>query len=532
MSDLNQTPNPTPEENTEFHDEYEEFGTIFSAPPEHKRKKTSGSKKRITAIISSVLAVAVLISGIFIIKALIPKKDTDGDTSNNSSSTEYTVVSVDENDVKEVTVTNENGSFRFTATQKSTESDDGSSSTITTEWALVGGDTSLISSDKISSVLGCVLSMTSSQKLTASSEDAFGFVNPTYTAVITKTDDTQITVTAGAEYMGKGYCVKTSESNDIFLADTTTVSSLIFTTEDLYKSFSIDAVDVSSLSEDYAYNGTLAKFDSLSISGTNFPSALKLGMNTDEQLSAYMPYTVTSPENRIGNDTTIGELLGIFSSGISANGIYSADVSTSSLKKYGLDKPYMTVNLKAGSIDSTIKISALQSDGFYAAVSDKSTVICKIDPSSLTFIDYKTEDFYGRSVYISSINELSNMTFITADMNHSFDIVYDDSEDAEEQYVISCDGKKITAEYFQNFYQKFVGLSVADFDTSSASGEAVLTVKFKYSAGGEKTIAFYPSSATKYVYTVDGKPMGRTASSEVANIIKLISRVSENKNVN
>ena len=133
---------------------------------------------------------------------------------------------------------------------------------------------------------------------------------------------------------------------------------------------------------------------------------------------------------------------------------------------------------------------------------------------------------------MSSINDLSNMTFTGDGFSYSFDIVYDDSDDADEEYVITLDGKKLTASYFQNLYQQFVSLNASDFETSQSGEQAVLTITLTYSAdGSKKTLAFYPSSATKYVYKNDGKAMGRISSGEISRFIKQIARVAEGKDV-
>ena len=124
------------------------------------------------------------------------------------------------------------------------------------------------------------------------------------------------------------------------------------------------------------------------------------------------------------------------------------------------------------------------------------------------------------------------MTFTGNGFSYSFDIVYDDSEDAEEEYVITLNGNKLTASYFQNLYQAFVGLTASDFDTSQSSGEPTLSIKLTYSSDGStRTVDFYPSSATKSVFKTDGKAMGRIGTSELNRFIKQIERVASGKDV-
>ncbi|MBE6727102.1 MAG: DUF4340 domain-containing protein [Ruminococcaceae bacterium] len=537
MSDLNQNNNlnGVPDENSApeeaYVDEFAGFDTIFSDPAEHKKKAPKSNKNSVIKIVISCLLVVVLgVTLWYVLTYIKTMEEKNPDSNNNSSTTSYELLSLKEEEVNQVVITNKNGTFTFNATHSIKESS--SSSSTETVWAMLGGEEKLISSDKISNIISGVLKLSSTHEISGHTDETYGFATPTYTMNITKTDGSVVTVTVGKEFMGQSaYSTSVSSKESVYLVEKTTLDNLDFGEEDLYKSFSISAVDVASLGEKYVTNGTLTSFESITISGKNYSKALVINMNNNELFSAYLPYVISSPESRMGGEA-VTELLTMFSSGISSSGIYSTDVLSSSLKQYGLDNPYMTIVLKVANVTRTIKISAVQPDGNYAVVADDSEVICKVPASNITFVDYKATDFYGNQVYMGSITDLSNMTFVSEGMQHSFDIVYDDSDDAEERFVISCDGKKITASYFQNFYQEYVGLTVADFDTSSTSNEAVFTVTMTYTAdGSKKTISFYPSSATKYLYKIDGESMGRVGTSEVSRLIKFIERVAEGKDI-
>lgn len=533
----NLTEKETAEEATpEYKDEYAEFETVFSDPAEHRDKKPNGRKKRVRAIIAGALAVAVLAGGTVTVIKLIPKKETDEQTSSDTE--EISLLELDEDNVAGVSVTNANGTFMLRAEHKREESDSSdtssSSSTVTTTWSADGVDSSLTSSSKISSAVSSLLKLSAVQKIDGRSEAECGFDSPTYKAQIT-TADGSYTVTAGEKsYDGVGYYTSVSGKDGIYLVDSSLFTGLDFTLLDFADTSAISGVDTSALSSEYVTESsgskTLSSFDSITFTGKNFAQPLVIVPNTDDKLSQYLPYAVASPEVRLADK--LDDVITAFNSGLSASGAYSYDIGAASLKKFGLDSPYLTVTLKAGTVSRTFKISAVQEDGGYAVIADDSKIIKKVDTSSLPFIENNAESFYGKSVYMSSINDLSNMTFTGDGFSYSFDIVYDDSDDAEEQYVITLDGKKLTASYFQNLYQSFVGLNAADFDTSQSGEQAVLTVTMTYSAdGSKKTIAFYPSGATKYVYKNDGKAMGRVGSAEISRFIKQITRVAEGKDV-
>lgn len=519
------------EDASEFKDEYAGFETVFGDPAEHRQKKPRGKNRRVVTAVAACLAVALLAGGIFAVIRLIPEKETD-DSSAVSSSQEISLLKLDEDQINAVTVNNSHGSFRLLATHTEESSDESDSTpTVTTTWSVEGIDASLTSSGSISTIVSNLTDLTALQQISGRTVEECGLSSPAYSAVIEASDGTY-TVTAGAEsFDGLGYYTTVSGVEGIYLVDGSLFAGMDFELLDLADTASLAGVDVSTVSEEYLSDSdTLSTFDSITVTGKNFPQPLVIVPNNDDKLSAYLPYAVSSPEVRLADG--VDSLLTVFSSGLSVSGVYALDVKPATLKQFGLDQPYLTISIKVGDVSRAFRISAVQQDGNYAVIADDSVVVKSVSASSLPFVDYTAESFYGKQVYMSSITELSNMVFTTPDFSHSFDIVYDDSEDAEEEFVISCDGVKLTASYFQNLYQTFVSLTAADFETVSSDATAALTITLTYvSDGSKKTIAFYPSSATKHLYTVDGKPMGRVGTSELTRFIRQIERVAAGQDI-
>ena len=161
-------------------------------------------------------------------------------------------------------------------------------------------------------------------------------------------------------------------------------------------------------------------------------------------------------------------------------------------------------------------------------------LIKKVSASSITFIDYKTTDYYASWVCLQSINELSNFTIKTPDKTYSFDIVYDDDEDAEETYVITIDGEKLVASNFQDFYQECISLSCTDFTIDDVSGEPQMSIIFTYSdtERDKTTVDFRKASETKYQYNIDGIEMGKINSSDLNRILRYVEKVAAGESIN
>lgn len=238
-----------------------------------------------------------------------------------------------------------------------------------------------------------------------------------------------------------------------------------------------------------------------------------------------------SPTRRIAEN--VDGIFDLFKSGVSVSGAYSFDPSASARKKLGLDNPDLTVEIKIGSFTKTYLFKQ-QEDGDYAVWYNGAKLIKKVSESSLSFIDYKVNDYYASWVCLQSINELSNFTLKTPDKTYSFDIVYDDSEDAEETYVITYEGKKLVAENFQNFYQECISLSCTDFTVDKLSGEPNISIVFTYSdaSRGKTAVEFRKASETKYQYSIDGIDMGKINSSALNKILRLAQKVANGESIN
>lgn len=322
-----------------------------------------------------------------------------------------------------------------------------------------------------------------------------------------------------------------SNADDIYLVDSSAVSSFDFELLDLANTTAFAAASFEADISDYSGDdGTLTSFDKITVSGGNFPEkVIIVPVESESELSAYLSYEVISPTHRYAEN--VDSLLSLFNSGLTVSGAYSFDVSASSLAAVGLDNPDIIISIELAGEKKTYKMSRVDDENF-AVINDESVMIKKVSASNISFASYKAEDFYSTWVLMQSINEISNFTLSYQGTDYSFDIVYDDSEDAEETYVITHNGNKITAQYFQNFYQLFVGLTCSDFTVEKLSAEPEITIKLTFSENGaSKTLDFVKCGETKYQYSIDGEAFGKVTSSSLNKLIKNIKLVSQNKDV-
>ena len=509
----------------------EEGSTVFSDPAEHKKTAVKQKKRLLPKVIAAVLAVGVLAGGTVAVIKLIPERKED--TSTPSIET-ISVLDMKSDDFKSVTVTNENGTFKLYSVEETETSDssDTSSSEPTVNWYLDGYDREVIDSSAAGSIAGYAASLEAVREVTSKSAAECGLENPTVKADVVKNDGSEFSILVGSESPDNtGTYVKLSTEEKIYITETDLKGNFTFDALSLAETGSVPGITVTDDMKDYkGDDGALSSFDTITLSGKNYPEKVVLAPNTDENLSAYAAYMTVSPTKRIADN--VDGIFGLFKSGVSASGAYSFDTSVSSRKNLGFDNPDLTATIKVGSVTQTYSFKQ-QEDGDYAVWYDGAKLIKKVSASSLSFIDYKVNDYYASWVCLQSINELSNFTVKTPDKTYSFDIVYDDSEDAEETYVITYEGTKLVAENFQNFYQECISLSCTDYTIDKVITEPAMSFVFTYSdTSREKTaVDFKKAGETKYQYSIDGIDMGKINSSSLNKILRQVEKVANGENV-
>ena len=509
----------------------EEGSTVFSDPAEHKKTAVKQKKRLLPKVIAAALAVGVLAGGTVAVIKLIPEREED--TSTPSIET-ISVLDMKSDDFKSVTVTNENGTFKLYSVEETETSDssDTSSSESTVNWYLDGYDREVIDSSAAGSIAGYAASIKAVREVTSKSAAECGLENPTVKADVVKNDGSEFSILVGSESPDNtGTYVKLSTEEKIYITETDLKGNFTFDALSLAETGSVPGITVTDDMKDYKGNdGALSSFDTITITGKNYPEKVVLAPNTDENLSAYAAYMTVSPTKRIADN--VDGIFGLFKSGVSASGAYSFDTSVSSRKNLGFDNPDLTATIKVGSVTQTYSFKQ-QEDGDYAVWYDGAKLIKKVSASSLSFIDYKVNDYYASWVCLQSINELSNFTVKTPDKTYSFDIVYDDSEDAEETYVITYEGTKLVAENFQNFYQECISLSCSDYTIDKVITEPAMSFVFTYSdTSREKTaVEFKKAGETKYQYSIDGIDMGKINSSSLNKILRQVEKVANGESV-
>lgn len=505
----------------------DEFSTIFSDPTAHKKtagKVKNRNVKRWMSIIAGVLSVAVLITGTFFVVKLIPEKEQE-QAPINSQVPEKKILSLKEADFKNITVVNKNGTFVIDNTVSKDES--GYNECV---WSLKGYSSAVIGDTPLYNVASVLMNLSYIREIENVTDADYGFDKPVSDVTITKQDNTVHRLLFGYKTPDKaGVYVKYGEKCYMVLGDSDT--RLSFNLLDLANTDPVEALTLPSGNDKYLSNGMIATFDSLTVSGKNFAKPVVIKPNPNALTAELHQYVLTSPVTRMAEN--VDKALAVFNNGVEVMGAYALDSSNATVKKFGLDKPDLSINVKLGKLSYTVKFK-LQEDGNYAVWYDNCRMIKMVGATSLELFSYSTINFYSTWVHLQAIDELSGFVVKCDGKEYKFDISVKKNENTKNEYTIKYNGKTLTAINFQDFYRYCISLYASDFDVKNVnvSVEYELTYIYSDKSRNPTKITFKRSSATKYQYSINGEPIGNVNASDLNRIPDYVNKVINNQNPN
>lgn len=512
-------------ENIETNDE---LSTVFSDPTEHRAVKQK-NKKLLPKILAGVLALLVLAGSTVAVIKLIPTKEDTEEQTETSNSIE--VKKLDSDKISAVKVINSNGTVEFYS--EAVENEASSSTETQVEWYTKQVDKSLTNPSLIVDVIDTVATISAKLEITKKSAEECGLTSASTKAVITPKDSDVYTVLLGDKSPDNtGYYLKIENEDKIYLVADEVYNSLQFGILDFAATPAIAGFDKqdSEIADRFTEQGILMNFDRLTISGANYPEAIEIYPNDDEQISDIYAYIIKSPQLRLAQN--MDKIFPLFESGITPSGAYSYDVTPSTLKTLGLDNPDVQMKMQLGKTSVTFKIKQ-QEDGDYAVISEKSPVVYRVASATLsTVANYKTTDYYLTTIFLTNIDKISNFTVNTPEKSYSFDIVKnEDAKSDEEDYTITISGKKLVADNFQNFYAHCTLLKTKDYINDNLTAKPDISFVISLKDGGKTVIEFTKINATRYQCKLDGIGMGRVTTSDISNIVKMAEKTANGETV-
>ena len=512
-----------PEKTPETEEMTEEQSTVFSAPQAHKKTAPNKKKRLLPVILAVFLAVAVLAGGTVAVIKLIPEKKQDGEGLPAPKIETVSLVEEKPEDLKTVTVRNENGTYKLYAEQQDQ----------TVTWYAEGFAKEETDTDALADIVEKAAAVTVLKKEVQLTKENCELDEEHAIAVdVQKNDGTAYALRIGKESMDDtGTYLTVSGDETIYIATSPQRDDFDFKeTEFLQAEEEEPKVDKAEIPSDYTNDdGSVATFDKLTLSGENFPETVVIKPNTDSTVSQFAAFMVTEPDERMADK--VDELLVLYADGVTYNALYSETASTGELQKYGLDKPDLKVETVFGKTTVVHRFKK-QADGNYAVFREGGNRILSVAAANIPYVEYDATHYYAKWVFMQSINDLSSMTVKSKDESYTFSIQYN-GEEADEKYVIKVGDKKITAEHFQDYYQECLLIPSVDFTTveTTAAPEYTLVLTYSDPSRSPMTVEYTPISETRYQYSINKKPMGQVTATKLSSLMSGAAKVAKDRSI-
>ena len=442
-----------------------------------------------------------------------------------SSSAAVTLINKTEADLASVTITNENGEIVLRAhteevvTSAASSEEDASSEASEPETQVVyeveGLEGLALNSSSVSTVAkaGCTLS---SQKTIGAVDDLtdFGLADPSLTVDVVYQDGSTFSYDVGIQN-GSYYYVKTSESDDVYMAS---ISSVLFGTVNDLADTSLyeleigeDTSSAASIAQTTGTYTDAAIFDRIHLYGSAFEREVVIEYDAEDGYLMKEPRSAATDSTRMSNITST-------LTSLSADSLVKAHPTGEELETYGLAEPAAVCEFTSGGNDYVLTVSAADADGSRYIVYSGIDAVFRIANDSVTaWAD--ASPFYLQSVLtlLPNIVDVRTMTLNYGGEEYVFTIdrTVDEEESTEDNtaytYTVkNADGLELDyEENFKHFYLAFISITVSEDTWEMPEGEPDLSCTYTYQEGGETdTIEYYKVSDRRYAIVQNGQLMG------------------------
>lgn len=507
------------------------LNSFLSREQEQKPKAKTFSRKPLFILIGAILAVAILVTLLIILRSQ-PNYSAENETKEaaisldvNADNIHEVKVSLDENgeitqngtgalmsyvpsQIKTIDVENQGGSFTVASETPSGEA---------TVYKIVGFEDYAIDNTVADEIATHSAALNFTRIIAADGNLAdFGLDKPRATVNVAYTDDTSAIIRVGDEAAGAaGTYVAFGTTNDVFLVNNEDVANFLYNVNNL---ISLDITDTMEDSEN-------AEFSTATISGTRYDDPITLEPNTDDAISsAYiMTEPVSIPANAIEANDIAGNIRGLY-----AESVVCVNPSEDQMKSYGLDTPYAAI--KATYPDTTITLSASSpnDDGTVYVYNPDKNVVYTIQLAAVCWAKTGVDLLMPENPLNVKLRYVSDVDFSAGDTEFSLSVTTktetftDDDGNQQESSTSTAtyNGKDLSEEYFNVFFQNLT--TIKNLGAAEESGkDKVMSVKLRYTTDHpDDTLTVYNSDGSKYILEFNGKTIGTVSKSYINDLIE------------
>lgn len=407
--------------------------------------------------------------------------------------------------VTKVEVENESGSFTIlseTPTETVTDEDGNETTqTTTTIYTLVGFEDAELMTGQPNLVANEASNMATTKIIDVSGKNLadYGLDEPRAKVTTTFNDGSVVKMDIGNDAPSNlGTYIKYSDKDRVYLTDTDSVEAFLFSVLDLLSTEVTDA----------AQTEDTAEIESLTLSGSNFPDEVTMVPNDDETCAAY--YKMTAPREQFVNVVNGTSVKGGIR-GLMATSVVCYHPSSDQLSKYGLSKPNAKVDATYSDASYTLSASAVDENGDVYLYNHDSNIIYLISSTRVPWATTSYEELKYEYVLKPVQDTLSSIEITADGETYKFELEKvtktDDEGNETSSTKITCGDKTLAESRFSTFFDNLTNVQRnGNGEGESASGEAVLTVKYNYNNGkASDTVSYYTAGNRKMLAQINGE---------------------------
>ncbi|MGN1457712.1 MAG: DUF4340 domain-containing protein [Acutalibacteraceae bacterium] len=480
-------------------------------------------KKKIKILIFSGIILALLVAALVVVLNL-----PSTDESTNEVSSQDAILLFDKTNLKaeDITVSNESGKYQLLGYEYSDESDSAENSEQKSEIVYTMQDYSsqILSKTMTDSLAEQCLYMSAIQIVDKSGNRyaEYGLDKPRSTVSVIFSDDSEVTMYVGNNAPdNKGVYFRIDGNANVYLVQ-----------QNMINMFLVDKFQMFSKTMSYSFD-TDYKIQTVKISGTNFDSNIEIEPINNN--ANFCNFVITKPYREICNNDfleTFGESL----YGLNGTTVVAVDITEDDMKKYGLDKPYIDVEVTA-SDDTSVHIIASKADSDKNCYIMKSggTIIYKMSTDELSWYGVTYRDFLDDSIIRPNMNNILSADIYYGDKNYHYDVTHTTSKnDLYEDIVTTTatyNGKEIKYLNLSIFVNNVAGISRSDAVPKSIDGcEKIFSIKYSFDGDDNltDTLEIYKAKDKQLIVTLNGNIEGYTDTEYAEKVFEQVENIPKN----
>ncbi|MBQ3101133.1 MAG: DUF4340 domain-containing protein [Clostridia bacterium] len=417
------------------------------------------------------------------------------DTTNGTSSSGrfYMFPAIEVNDIAEVAITNEYGTFGFYY-----DSSDG-------EYYITGYKGTPYNQTAFSTTLAAARNPLSMERIAVDPEDlsVYGLDgNGKASYVISDKKGTTHEVLVGDMLVtGGGYYCMIKGGDAVYALDTS--NGAFFATPETF----VTPLLAFPVSENDYY---MAEKFTLKKDGEVFISCAFMSEAERKETASTSTYKMLEPANYVPSNTNYNAVLQKFisltGSEVLKFGLYGETMNSLELVEYNLVNPKYEIYYCYKGVDNYVYVSEKNEDGSYYAYSLLFNLIARVDAETFEFLEKDFLWYVDKPIFQRNIVDVASIRIEGNGIDETFNITGDEAS------AISVTPKSAGMPFgesgvksFKNIYLKLLSLTIEDYTESTSKDEWIMRLTVVTDLGHETVYEFYNYSTRRCYFTIDGE---------------------------